>query len=80
MSKFSTLNYLINSYYAGKKEVEILQDNEFNEFNMDFNQPGFEPSQSSIDAILNFASQLGVLKSDNVGNIELNLNWIWKSI
>lgn len=74
MSKFSTLNYLINSYYAGKQEVEILQDNDYNEFNMDFNQIEFEPSQSSIDAILNFASQLGALKSENVGNIELNLN------
>ena len=72
MSKFSTLNYLINSYYAGKKEIEILQSNDSNEF--DLNQLGFEPSQSSIDAILNFASQFGVIKSGNVGNIELNLN------
>lgn len=74
MSKFSTLNYLINSYYAGKKEVEILHSNDYEEFEMDFNQFGYEPSQSSIDAILNFASQLEVLKSGNVGNIELNLN------
>ena len=74
MSKFSTLNYLINSYYAGKKEVEILKTNDFDDSEMDFNQFGFEPSQSSIDAILNFASQLEVLKSGNVGNIELNLN------
>ena len=74
MSKFSTLNYLINSYYAGKKEVEILHLNNSAEFDDDFNQNGFEPSQSSINAILNFASQLEVLKSGNVGNIELNLN------
>jgi len=74
MSKFSTLNYLINSYYAGKKEVEILHLNNSFEFDDDFNQNEFEPSQSSIDAILNFASQLGVVKSGNVGNIELNLN------
>jgi len=74
MSKFSTLNYLINSYYAGKKEVEILHLNNSIEFDDDFNQNEFEPSQSSIDAILNFASQLGVVKSGNVGNIELNLN------
>lgn len=74
MSKFSTLNYLINSYYAWQKEVEILQSFDYNEFSMDFNQFEFEASQSSIDAILNFASQFEVLKSEHVGNIELNLN------
>lgn len=74
MSKFSTLNYLINSYYAGKKDVEILQDFDYDEFSMDLDQYGFEPSKSSIDAILSFASQLEVLRSGNVGNIELNLN------
>lgn len=74
MSKFSTLNYLISSYYAGKKEVEILQFNDSDKFDLDLNQIGFEPSQRSIDAILNFAWQLEVLKSQNVGNIELNLN------
>jgi len=74
MSKFSTLNYLINLYYAGKKEVEILHLNDSVESDDDFNQRGFEPSQSSIDAILNFASQLEVLRSGNIGNIELNLN------
>ena len=74
MSKFSTLNYLINSYYAGKKEVEVLHLNDSVESDDDFNLSGFEPSQSSIDAILNFASQLEVLRSGNIGNIELNLN------
>lgn len=74
MSKFSTLNYLINSYYAGKKEVEILHLNDSVESDDDINLSGFEPSQSSIDAILNFASQLEVLRSGNIGNIELNLN------
>ena len=74
MSKFSTLNYLINSYNDGKKEVEVLQKIEFEELEMDGEEYGFEPSQDSIDAILSFASQLGILKSGNVGNIELNLN------
>jgi hypothetical protein len=74
MSKFSTLNYLINSYYAWQKELEILQCIAFNEINMDLDQFGFEASQSSIDAILNFASQFDVLKSQHVGTIELNLN------
>jgi len=75
MSKFSTLNYLINSYNAGKKEVEeTVSSHDFDECVMDTDQFGFEPSQSCIDAILNFASQLEVLKSGNVGNIELNLN------
>ncbi len=74
MSKFSTLNYLINSYNDGKKEVEILQKIEYEELEMDVNEYGFEPSQGIIDAILSFASQYEVLKSGNVGNIELNLN------
>jgi hypothetical protein len=76
MSKFSTLNYLINSYQAGKKEVELFQFAAENseDYNLDFDQIGFEPSQSSIEAILNFASQCGVLQSSKTGNIELNLN------
>ena len=76
MSKFSTLDYLINSYYAGKKEVEILRTNSNDDeiFNMNINQMEFEPSQKSIDSILSFASQYDVLKSKNTGNIELNLN------
>ena len=76
MSRFSTLNYLISSYYAGKKEVEILDFSTSNSANFDINldQIGFEPSKKSMDAILNFASQYEVLKSIKTGNIELNLN------
>lgn len=75
MSRFSTLNYLINSYYAGKKEVEIFQTNEKNiETEANFDQFGFEPSTDSITEILNFASQYEVLKSAKTGNVELNLN------
>jgi len=70
MSKFSTLNYLISSYYAGKKEVESHQIAVYDFDNM----IGFEPSRSSIDSILNFASQFEVLKSVETGNVELNLN------
>jgi hypothetical protein len=76
MSKLSTLNYLINSYQAGKKEIELFQfsygfsDN----YKLDVDQFGFEPSQNSIHAILNFAAQYEVLKSLTTGNIELNLN------
>jgi hypothetical protein len=75
MSKFSTLNYLFNSYQAGKKEVEslFLSDQfENNDWNLGIEEQ--EPSQSCIDAILSFASQCEVLKSDRTGNIELNLN------
>lgn len=76
MSKLSTLNYLVNSYYAGKKEVSFHQLNGFasENFETDTDRIEFEPSQSCIDAILNFASQCGVIKSTNTGNIELNLN------
>ena len=76
MSKLSTLNYLVNSYYAEKKEVEILQYAGFPSDNFDTNSDDsyFEPSQNSINAILSFASQYEVLKSTRTGNIELNLN------
>jgi hypothetical protein len=76
MSKHSTLNYLVNSYYAGKKEVEILQNTGYTSDNFDTNSDRyfFEPSQSSINAILNFASQYEVIHSRKTGNIELNLN------
>lgn len=75
MSRFSTFNYLINSYHAGKKEVEIFQTNVKNtEAEANSDQFGFEPSTDSITAILNFASQYEVLKSANTGNVELNLN------
>lgn len=73
MSKLSTLNYLINSYQAGKKEVELFQYSSEN-YNLDLDQPEFEPSAKSVDAILNFASQYEVLKSCHTGDIELNLN------
>jgi len=76
MSKLSTLNYLVNSYYAGKREAEILQITDFSSTSFESNtdQIEFEPSQSSIDAILKFASQYEVLHSKRTGNIELNLN------
>jgi len=76
MSKLSTLNYLVNSYYAGKREVEILQLSGFYTTNFESNtdQIEFEPSKKSIDAILKFASQYEVLNSKETGNIELNLN------
>ncbi len=76
MSRFSTLNYLINSYYKGKKEVEILPDVECDVENktMNFDQDGFEPSEKSIAAILQFAAQYDVLRSKAAGPIELSLN------
>jgi hypothetical protein len=75
MSKFSTLNYLINSYFNGCNEVESLKTagNDFDDV-MEFDMVGYEPSQKSIDAILSFVSQYEVLKSTSTGNIELNLN------
>jgi hypothetical protein len=73
MSKLSTLNFLINSYQTGIKEVEILQYNIHERTACD-DQVGFEPAQSSIDVILNFASQYEVIKTKGTGNVELNLN------
>lgn len=76
MSKLSTFNYLINSYQAGKKEIDFfhISENSSDAFNLVDDQIGFEPSQNSIQAILNFASQYEVLPSLKTGNIELNLN------
>lgn len=75
MSKFSTLNYLINSYQTGKKEIELFQFSDgFSENYSEIDHFGFEPSQNSINAILNFASQYEVLQSRKSGSIELNLN------
>ena len=74
MNKLFTLNYLISSYRAVKGDVNFLQHLDFEDCTLDFNQIGLEPSQSSMDAILNFASQYQVLHSRKTGNIELNLN------
>jgi hypothetical protein len=73
MSKFSTLNYLINSYNAGTSEVEIQTIN-LAKRSAKAGQIEFEPSQKSINAILSFATQYEVLKSTKAGSIELNLN------
>jgi len=76
MSRFSTLNFLINSYNSGKKEFDFFQNLEtVSEKAMNSDFAGFEPSQESLNAILNFALQFEVLKSKNTGTIELNLNW-----
>jgi len=76
MNKFFTFNYLISSYWAGKGKVTSFQHptKHFGDCTLDINQIGFEPSQSSMDAILNFASQYEVLNSHQTGTIELNLN------
>lgn len=76
MSKRSTLNYLINSYQAGKREVELLRfSDEVSEYDMvNLEQCGLEPPQNSIDKILSFALQYDVLQSEQTGSIELNLN------
>lgn len=76
MSKLSTFNFLISSYHAGNKELELVQLTSGNseDYSLDLDQIEFEPSASSIDAILNFASQYEVLQSEKTGDIELNLN------
>lgn len=75
MNKFSTLNYLINSYYDGMRELNSLSDSEsvFDEM-MNVDDVGFEPSQDCLDAIINFALEYEVLKSESAGIIELHLN------
>ena len=76
MNKLSTLKYLINSYKSGKAEAILYNysDVDFEEVNLKSNYRDLEPSQSTIDAILDFASQYAVIQSDQTGNVELNLN------
>ena len=76
MNKLSTLKYLINSYKSGKAEIKLYNysDEDFEEVNLKSNYQELEPSQSTIDAILNFASQYTVIQSNQTGNVELNLN------
>ena len=76
MNKKFTLNYLISSYQTGKRKIGLYQHSadDFENCALDLNQIEFEPSKSSIDAILNFASQHEVLQSSKTGSIELNLN------
>lgn len=73
MSKLSTLNFLINSYCTGTKDVRFLPM-DLSDASIENDLFEIEPSKKSIDAILSFASQYDVLKSERAGNIELNLN------
>jgi hypothetical protein len=77
MNRIFTLNYLINSYKAGVVEAKLYseypaEDCEESILKKDYNE--YEPSQRSIDAILNFASQYEVIPSRSTGPVELNLN------
>jgi hypothetical protein len=76
MNKFFTLNYLINSYKSGQAECKLYQypAADFDESILDRNIVEVEPLQSSIDAILDYASQYEVVESEQTGKIELNLN------
>lgn len=77
MNKIFTLNYLINSYKAGVAEAKLYSEypaQDCEESILKRNYTEYEPSQRSIDAILNFASQYEVIPSKNTGHVELNLN------
>jgi hypothetical protein len=77
MNKIFTLNYLINSYNAGVAEAKMYCEypvEDCEESILKRNYTEYEPSQRSIDAILNFASQYEAMPSNNTGYVELNLN------
>lgn len=77
MNKIFTLNYLINSYKAGVAEAKMYSEcsaQDCEESILKRNHTEYEPSQRSIDAILNFASQYEVIPSNSTGPVELNLN------
>jgi tRNA U55 pseudouridine synthase TruB len=77
MNKIFTLNYLISSYKAGVAEAKLYREypaEDCEESILKKNYNEYEPSQRSIDAILNFASQYEVIPSINTGPVELNLN------
>lgn len=77
MNKNFTLNYLINSYKSGIAEVKrynSLPSEDYEDSILKSYNTKFEPSQRSIDAILDFASQYEVIQSGYTGDVELNLN------
>ncbi|NOR73565.1 MAG: hypothetical protein GQ525_00240 [Draconibacterium sp.] len=70
MKKHSTLIYLVNNFQADAETQSRVDDVIENELTaMEFN-----PSERSIENILNFACSYEVLETESTGYVEMNLN------
>ena len=70
MKKHSTLIYLVNNFQAEEaapNRVDYVIENSLTTME-------FEPSERSIENILNFARSYEVLETDSTGYVEMNLN------
>lgn len=70
MKKHSTLIYLVNSFYAEKK----TRDRVDNAIEKSLTTMEFEPSERSIENILDFAQSYEVLETKSTGYVEMILN------
>lgn len=70
MKKHSTLIYLVNNFQTGEATQNRVDDVIENSLTA----MEFEPSESSIENILNFARSYEVIETESTGQIEMILN------
>jgi hypothetical protein len=70
MKKHSTLIFIVNKFQA--KGLSPREDEKVIERSL--TEMDFEPSESSIKSILNFARSYEVLKTESAGHVEMILN------
>ena len=70
MKKHSTLIYLVNNFQT----EETTQNRVDDVIENSLTTMEFEPSERSIENILNFARSYEVLETDSTGYVEMNLN------
>ena len=70
MKKHSTLVYLVNNFQTEKSTTNCVDD----VFGNQLTAMEFEPSESSIKNIMNFARSYEVLETESAGYAEMNLN------
>lgn len=72
MQHYSTLIYFVNYF---QKDVEASKsDLSENNFEDELTKMDFEPSESSIKNILDFARSYDALETESTGYVEMNLN------
>ncbi len=71
MKKSSTLIYFVNNFKT-EKETQKRVDSE-SDYAL-LAKMDFEPSERSIENILNFARSYEVLETESSGYVEMNLN------
>lgn len=70
MKKYSTLIYLVNNFQA----EEAIQNRVGNVIENELTAMEFNPSERSIENILNFARSYEVLETESTGYVEMILN------